>query len=124
MKSETKRITFNVALEFAQRIDNEAQKRNMKRSEFIIMVLSNFLNENREKNDTHIIKLENIPQIDGQMEDTKNLEIIDLDSFKLKKVADEFNNSLNTVAKEDVESEYRKLLREKKRKENNYNGSS
>ena len=98
----------------------------MKISEFVRKVLSDYFNQDKTERDNQIIKLEKFTSTDSQTYDIEKSEVIDIDSHKLKKIADKFNENLDTSEKEETEAEFRRLLRAKKRKEkvNKYNGSS
>ncbi len=122
--SESKKISSTVGLDLFIKIENEAKKRNMKISEFVRKVLSDYFNQDKTERDNQIIKLEKFTSTDSQTYDIEKSEVIDIDSHKLKKIADKFNENLDTSEKEETEAEFRRLLRAKKRKENKYNGSS
>ena len=130
--SESKKISSTVGLDLFIKIENEAKKRNMKISEFVRKVLSDYFNQDKTERDNQIIKLEKFTSTDSQtydiekseVIDIEKSEVIDIDSHKLKKIADKFNENLDTSEKEETEAEFRRLLRAKKRKENKYNGSS
>lgn len=122
-RTKSKKVSSTVDLDLYTKIENEAQRRNMNISEFIRMVLSDFFVQDEKEKDNHIIELEIIPSEDSQAPLTKKPEVIDIDSHKLKRIAEKFNENLNSSNGEETEAEFRRLLREKKRKENKYNGS-
>lgn len=121
--SESRKISSTVGLDLFIKIENEAQKRNMKISEFIRKILSDYFNQDRIEKDNQIIELERFASTNSQTHAIEKSEVIDIDSRKLKKIAEKFNENLNTSEKEETEAEFRRLLRERKRKENKYNGN-
>lgn len=122
--SESRKISFTVDLNLFIKIENEAKKRNMKISEFIRKVLFDYFNQDKIEKDNPIIELDRFTSANSQTHTIEKSEVIDIDSHKLKKISDKFNENLDTSEKEDLEAEFRKLLRERKRKENKYNGGS
>ena len=124
MTSESKKISSTVGLDLFKKIKNEANGRNMKISEFIRMVLSDYFHQDRIEKNNQIIEFEKFASTGSQTRTLEKSEVIDIDSHKLKKITDEFNENLDTTEKEEIEAEFRRLLRERKRKEKKYNGSS
>ena len=148
-KNQKKRIS--IPLKLFEQLKTEADKRKIAIPEFLGLLLDDFLkrNQNEQKqtdediqnNNTlqdsseytkqgkNVVRLEtvfseNIENDQARKKDREksSIGIIDIEKRLLDKARDELEVALGTPDEERCKQEYRRLLREQKRKEYNYNG--
>lgn len=143
-KEQKKRISISRV--FYEQLKTEADKRKMKIPEFIAFIFSDFLNRKKEeqkqaddnnlqatiKHDKNIVPFEmisseNIQEDSGKekeqvSEKSSILGVVDIEERLLEKAGNELETALGTSDEEHCIQEYRRLLREQKRKEYNYHG--
>ncbi len=148
-KNQKKRIS--IPLKLFEQLKTEADKRKIAIPEFLGLLLDDFLkrNQNEQKqtdediqnNNTlqdsseynkqgkNVVRLETVfsenienDQARKKVSEKSSIGIIDIEKRLLDKARDELEVALGTPDEERCKQEYRRLLREQKRKEYNYNG--
>lgn len=109
-----KKISLIVGEELFNKIEIESQKQNLDKSEFIIKILLKYFDEES----VNIITLENLSHAKTEKVND-SVGVTDFESYRFKRIANKFNENGDDVGREDIEKEYCRMLREKKRKEHN-----
>lgn len=99
------------------KIEIESKKRNLKKAEFIVNILKNYFVENEKEDKGNITTLESVSQVNSENINDGELEMADFGAYKFKRTANKLNGNWGTLEREEIENEYLRLLREKKRKE-------
>ncbi len=110
---EFKKISVIVGEELFKKIEKESQKQNLEKTEYIKRILLKHFDEERK----NIIKLESLPHAKNEEINDSYLEVTDFDSYRFKRIVNNFNENGEDIEREKIENEYRRILREKKRKE-------
>lgn len=143
-KEQKKRISISQV--FYEQLKTEANTRKMKIPEFINYIFWDFKNREKEeqkqaddnnlqvaiKHDKNIVQLEMVAAENIQSDSAKEKEqvsekssisgVVDIEERLLEKAGNELETALGTSDEEHRIQEYRRLLREQKRKEYGYYG--
>ncbi len=143
-KEQKKRISISQV--FYEQLKTEADKRKMKIPEFIAYIFLDFINRKKEeqkqandnnlqvaiKHDKNIVQFEMVSAENIQNNSGKETEqvsekssisgVVDIEERLLEKARNELETALGTSDEEHRIQEYRRLLREQKRKEYGYYG--